>query len=62
MAKYEAIGATPHENVFWNTLVERTVGKTIKKIGQEAADELIAEGRLINFEDAVEYASKLDEP
>jgi len=61
IAKYEAIGAAQLENFFWNTLIERTVGKTIEEIGQEKANELIAEGRLMKFEDAIEYASKLDE-
>ncbi len=61
VAKYEAIGASQVQNFFWNKLIERTVGKTIEEIGQDKANELIAEGRLMKFEDAIEYASKLNE-
>jgi len=59
MAKYEAMGASLPDNYFWNKLFERTVGKTIAEIGEVKANELVAEGHLIKFEDAVAYAAEL---
>ena len=58
IAIYNHLGAAGPDNHFWHTLFARTAGKTIAEIGEEKSNELMAEGSLMKFQDAVAYAKE----
>jgi hypothetical protein len=55
LREWEEIGATIPHIAFWDTLMERNIGRAKKKLGEKAA-ALENEGQKMGFERAVEYA------
>ena len=60
-AKLEALcpSLSLPDDHFWMILVNKTMGKSIAEIGEERMNEIIAEGSLMKFEDAIAYAEEL---
>ena len=59
-ALWESLGTSPSVR-FWDELLERYIGAARRELGS-AADALWAEGRALDFDDAVQLALNTDNP
>lgn len=60
LRKWEEMGADTTGIKFWDTLMERNIGRAKKELGEKAAAEFENEGRQMGFERAVDYALDFD--